>query len=414
MNEAFNKRFTDFVKESKDKKKKAKGRVKNDIIIYKTFSEEAEENSSVYQSIVKKSEKHGIDIDLLGEVYDRGIQTWSEDSDVTPQQLAFNRVNSFISGGRALKEDIDLIELKETEDFKPGQNVWLKVKKTATSPHNGKVHKVTNTHVIIKASNGFRNQLYKAKKENVSSEKTDHGEFLQSWVNRNKLKEEAITENSSSNSHNKFLKNLHSRYDFKTNGETSTEKYKGITVHNTKFKNAKGDDHHLATTTINHETGEALHRFYKAGKHDLPASISYKSKLNEEQIDEISSKQMFDKNKVLHGAMSQDEYDKKWKKTKKPKMTSFKSTVKRYLGEEGNSQIDPKKREVGTKSLVDAFRRDTPGQEVVDETARSADKQPVVVPAHYDDHGNLIPAKTHMRRTNRSIVNKNDNGYDGK
>lgn len=269
MNEAFNHRFTKFIQESGDKKKKVKGKVKNVIIVHKTFNEEMKENSSIYQSIVKKSEKNNIDINILGEVYDRGIASWDENSDATPQQLAFNRVNSFISGGRALKEDMDLVE---SEDFKPGQKVWLKVKKTATSPHNGKVHKVTDTHVIIKASTGFRNQLYKAKRDNVSSTKTDHGEFLKSWYERNKLKE--------------------------------------------------------AT--------------------------------------------------------------------------------------EGNSQLDPKKREVGTKSLVDAFRRDTPGQEVVDETAYSSDKQPVVVPAHYDDHGNLIPAKTHMRRTNRSIVNTKDNAHDGK
>jgi len=58
--------------------------------------------------------------------------------------------------------------------------------------------------------------------------------------------------------------------------------------------------------------------------------------------------------------------------------------------------------------------KDTPGQgEPVDETAKSADKQPVVVPAHTDEHGNRIPAKTVLRRRNKAIVNRNDNPYDG-
>ena len=52
-------------------------------------------------------------------------------------------------------------------------------------------------------------------------------------------------------------------------------------------------------------------------------------------------------------------------------------------------------------------------EELVDEEVRSADRGPVVVPAHKDVRGNTIPAKTVMRKKNRVIVNRGDNSTDG-
>lgn len=52
-------------------------------------------------------------------------------------------------------------------------------------------------------------------------------------------------------------------------------------------------------------------------------------------------------------------------------------------------------------------------KQYVTETAKTADKAPVVVPSHKDAHGNVIPAKTVLRRRNKAIVNKDDNPTDG-
>lgn len=49
----------------------------------------------------------------------------------------------------------------------------------------------------------------------------------------------------------------------------------------------------------------------------------------------------------------------------------------------------------------------------IDEAAKAADKKPVVVPSHMDAHGNVIPAKTVLRKTGKAIVNKDDNPNDG-
>lgn len=48
------------------------------------------------------------------------------------------------------------------------------------------------------------------------------------------------------------------------------------------------------------------------------------------------------------------------------------------------------------------------------ETAKTADRVPVVVPAYTDQYGNTVRAKTVLRKRNKAIVNKGDNPYDGK
>lgn len=59
-------------------------------------------------SLYKKSVNSGISADILEEVYSRGFVTWNESFGGTPEQFAFDRVNSFISGGFAADLDEDL------------------------------------------------------------------------------------------------------------------------------------------------------------------------------------------------------------------------------------------------------------------------------------------------------------------
>jgi hypothetical protein len=51
--------------------------------------------------------------------------------------------------------------------------------------------------------------------------------------------------------------------------------------------------------------------------------------------------------------------------TKPSKMAKQKELKDKIIDEEGNSQNDPAKREVGTDSVVKAFKKDTPGQDPV-------------------------------------------------
>ena len=65
--------------------------------------------SAVSVALRRKSEKSGYDFNTLAEVYVRGMGAWNENSNANPVQYAFNRVNSFVSGGKAMYLDEDLV-----------------------------------------------------------------------------------------------------------------------------------------------------------------------------------------------------------------------------------------------------------------------------------------------------------------
>jgi len=79
-------------------------------------------------SLYKKSQKSGIAINILEEVFHRGYSIWNNSFGGTPDQFAFDRVNSFISGGFALQLDEDLIS-----ELSP--QLVGKVNKTRTLDH---------------------------------------------------------------------------------------------------------------------------------------------------------------------------------------------------------------------------------------------------------------------------------------
>ena len=63
------------------------------------------------QSLFKKSERSDIDVEILSDVFERGMNSWNEQSNVSQQQFAMQRVNSFIAKGKTYyDEDADLQE----------------------------------------------------------------------------------------------------------------------------------------------------------------------------------------------------------------------------------------------------------------------------------------------------------------
>lgn len=127
------------------------GKKKPPIVQHSKFTDENMSESD-YSALAKKAELTEIPIEILGEVFDRGVDCWTDNTNLTPQQFAFNRVNSFISKGKAYREDdADLAEqLSEDNvpfgrrkdfssfsnwkfDIKPGQRT-----KVLTGDHKGK------------------------------------------------------------------------------------------------------------------------------------------------------------------------------------------------------------------------------------------------------------------------------------
>jgi hypothetical protein len=71
--------------------------------------------SAVSVALRRKSEKTGYDFETLAEVFIRGVQSWDESASADPTQHAFNRVNSFVSGGKAMRLDEDLVHTSRAD-----------------------------------------------------------------------------------------------------------------------------------------------------------------------------------------------------------------------------------------------------------------------------------------------------------
>lgn len=94
------------------KGKKSKTKTSNpNINILNSFGESTKVSESVYRSLVKKASNSEIDLNVLGEVYIRGLNAWFESSNISREQYAFARVNSYINQGKTyFNEDADLHE----------------------------------------------------------------------------------------------------------------------------------------------------------------------------------------------------------------------------------------------------------------------------------------------------------------
>ena len=67
-------------------------------------------------TLMKKAEKTGIPFSTLREVFERGSFAWEDDGKTTQEQFSFSRVNSYIAKGRAWTLDADLREEKLIND----------------------------------------------------------------------------------------------------------------------------------------------------------------------------------------------------------------------------------------------------------------------------------------------------------
>ena len=85
--------------------------------------DKAAPKNPIYESIKRKAEDNDIDFEMLEEVFNRGLDSWNGKRG-TQEQFAFDRVNSYISHGKAYELDADLREAiadLETLDIPP---VW--------------------------------------------------------------------------------------------------------------------------------------------------------------------------------------------------------------------------------------------------------------------------------------------------
>jgi len=76
--------------------------LEDDSLTEDSLNEKMGKNSPVYKALKKKSDKTGFPLGILKQVWDRGYAAWKTGHvpGTTPQQWAFARVNSFVTGGR--------------------------------------------------------------------------------------------------------------------------------------------------------------------------------------------------------------------------------------------------------------------------------------------------------------------------
>lgn len=79
-------------------------------------------SNKIKLSLYKKSCNSGIPTNILEEVYRRGYSIWNEQFKGTREQFAFDRVNSFVSGGFAADLDKDLLETEHLDKPTPSIN----------------------------------------------------------------------------------------------------------------------------------------------------------------------------------------------------------------------------------------------------------------------------------------------------
>ena len=79
------------------------------IEVVSGFLSSLKKKYSLHETLQKKAVKNGYNIEIIQEVFERGCSSWNANCNKTKEQMGFDRVNSFISGGKARELDKDLL-----------------------------------------------------------------------------------------------------------------------------------------------------------------------------------------------------------------------------------------------------------------------------------------------------------------
>lgn len=428
-------------------KKVRKGKPNNQVIIYNKFKEEYENNTPAYKSLVKKSNKSGINVEILGEVYNRGWDAWDESMNISQSQFAFGRVNSFISGGQALEEDLDLMEIASysRSPNKVGEIKEDIIQELSARRGNAYFNKAVKSLATSSDESTQRKRLRgiellsKRDKKGSLTELAGYpsdGNYLHSdgrtkvTINRHRDKDGTHYVMSShlgkfKEDHANKLAKKHggkavqvgeNEYHVKLNeGKMSAIDYDIKSLNAGNFKQKYGKSRETVKDALTSKIEKKKEVKEGLGINPQDGKFIWKAKKVNSQADRFRAQLDDSKEKLRQQTERHRE-----------QINVFKNQIKqKKINEEGNVQKDPSKRLVGTDELVRAFKSDTPGQdpnkkdkllsfkESLVEVAKTVDRQPVIIPAHMDAYGNLIPAKAVLKRVNRRILHNRDNPFDG-
>jgi len=364
-------------------------------------------------TLMKKAEKTGIPFSTLREVFERGSFAWEDDGKTTQEQFSFSRVNSYIAKGRAWTLDADLREEKESFDAldsafntlaekrglwdnihakrkrikagsgermrKPGSKGAPTVSafrdaaeavedqvgnKIADTARHGKVQYVgVRTAAHKETGTQERQEVQYIKRHKMHTKKETDADPQQIRIAQDQIKKKVIDESNNT----PYVK------PFTEKGSTEQRGWKASNKHgNVKYfgLNFKASAHKHAGINEAAEKHPIVKEYNALKKHDI---------------------------KTLRGMIAQsggvvDTSGFKSKDHAASHIIRSKHGNKKVDAAFGFNEDTSADREVGTKSLVKKYQKETPGQEKADineifntaftEEVRSADTKGEIVPGY--------------------------------
>jgi hypothetical protein len=385
---------------------------KSNIEQFRKFSEEAEDGSSIYQALKKKADKSSVDIEILGEVYNRGLESWDTDTSVSAQQYAFARVNSFLNRGKTYyNEDSDLAHSNcGTEDCcgqcDSGELTELSkkamgsyVKKAVHSRDNIK-RKIVSAEHELRASKGTKGHHAKKKSfDAIVSKLVKRDKGLEHAID--KIAEDRLEEAKNAKpAHRLRYDPLENQWWHSSNAgftwkratpEDAKKAYPG------KYKDLS-NQHNLSEEDPCWN-GYKQYGMKKKGGKKVPNCVKEDETMNEISWD------------------TQLKYDTA---ARKDRLESFEKTLdSKFRNEDGTYEDHPERDALNSRverrnfGINTVMERSNRRKGFTIEDVKTSEREPVLVPAHTDEHGNTIRAKTVMRKTGRKIL-RSGNVHNGK
>lgn len=338
-------------------------------------------------TLMKKAERTGIPFSTLREVFERGVFAWEDDGRITQEQFAFSRVNSYIAKGKAWTLDADLREEKEAFDaldsafntLAEKRGLWdnIHAKRERIKRGSGERMRKPGSKGAPTAS-AFRDAS-EAVEDQVGNKIADtarHGKVQYVGVRTAAHKETGTQERQEV----QYIK----RHKTHTKRETDADPQQIRIAQDQIKKKVIDESNNTPYVKPFTEKGSTEQRGWKASnKHGKVKyfGLNFKASAHKHAgISEAAEKHPIVKEydslkkhdiKTLHGLIKQQ--------SKVVDTSEFKTkdhAISHYLrNKHGHKKVDaafgfkedtPAQREVGTKSLVKKYQKETPGQEKAD------------------------------------------------
>jgi len=297
-------------------------------------------------TLMKKAEKTGIPFSTLREVFERGSFAWEDDGKITQEQFSFSRVNSYIAKGRAWTLDADLREEKAVYDAL--DNAFSKVvyeaedqvgNKVADTARHGKVQYVgVRTAAHKETGTQERQEVQYIKRHKMHTKKETDADPQQIRIAQDQIKKKVIDE-----SNNKpYVKSFSQTSSGEHSGWKASNKHGKVKYFGKDFK-ASAMKH--AGINEGADKNHPIVKEYNAlKKHDIKTLRSMISRSG----GVVDTSGFKSKDHAVSHLIRAKHGNKK---------------VDAAFGFNEDTAAD---REVGTKSLVKKYQKETPGQEKAD------------------------------------------------